>query len=77
MKNHIHFLVCRAPICAGDPNPNFKIEVIWRPKESVCKQGPYTKFQKVQLEINELVKLGKFKNVDKAYTAKDLEDGSV
>lgn len=77
MSNEEHYLLCPAPICAGDPNPNFKSEVIWYPGEPVCKQGPYTKFQKIQKEINELVKLGKFKNMDCSYTVNDLENHSI
>jgi len=63
-----HNLRCEAPICAGDPNPKYKKEVVWRPGELVCARKPYEEFQKVQLEINSLVKMGKFKNVDQAYT---------
>ncbi len=72
-----HYLLCEAPICQGDPNPLYKIEVVWRPGELVCLKKPYTKFQKKQLEINKLVAEGKFKNMDVAYKAQDLETKSI
>lgn len=72
-----HFLICGAPICAEDPNPNFKDEVIWYPGEKVCRRIPYEEFQKKQLSINILAKKGKFKNVDKPYTARELENSSI
>ena len=68
-----HHLTCKAPICAGDPNPNYKKEVLWYPGEKVCSKTPYQKFQKKQIDINYWVKQGKFKNVDQTYTANDLE----
>ena len=70
--NDVHYLVCSAPICQDDPNPNYKNEVIWRPGEKVCKKTPYEEFQ-----INELVRKSKFKNMDHAYTASELENRSV
>ena len=76
MEN-IHNLVCNTPICAGDPDRNFKTEVIWCPGEPVCKQVPHTKFQKKQIEINKLVELNKFRNIDRGYTANELEDNSI
>lgn len=72
-----HHLNCLAPICQEDTNPNYKNEVLWYPGETVCKKGPYQKFQLKQNEINRLVKKGKFKDIDKAYTANDLESGSI
>ena len=68
-----HHLICEAPICQGDPNPCYKNEVLWYPGEIVCKKGPYLKFQKKQIDINRWVTQGKFRNVDQAYTANDLE----
>ena len=68
-----HHLICKAAICQGDPNENYKNEVIWRPGEIVCKKGPYQQFQRKQIEINKCVKEGKFKHLDTAYTAYDLE----
>jgi len=76
-KETRHYLKCEAPICNDDPNPNYKDEVIWRPGEKVCKRGPFEKFQKMQIEINKAFKQGKFKNVDKWYTAKMLEEESI
>lgn len=72
-----HHLLCEAPICQGDPNCNYKKEVVWIPGEIVCKRSPYQKFQKKQIEINKLVKKGKFKNIDKPYAAEDLETKSI
>lgn len=72
-----HYLVCEAPICNDDPNPDYKDEVIWVPGELICQKGPYHKFQKKQVEINRCVAKGKFKNVDVPYTAHDLENKSI
>jgi len=69
--------MCNAPICQDDPNPNYKYEVIWYPGEKVCKKFPYEKFQKVQIEVNKSVAIGKFKNLDIPYTAYDLETKSI
>ena len=68
---------CNAAICRDDPNPNFRTEVAWRPGEEVCKKVPYDKFQLKQLDINKWVKKGMFKNLDKTYTAHDLETKSI
>lgn len=72
-----HHLICEAPICNDDPNSKYGNEVLWYPGEKVCKRKPYQLFQKRQLEINKLVKAGKFKNVDRAYTANELETGCI
>jgi len=68
-----HYLICEAPICAEDPNPNYRDEVVWYPGEKICRKIPYEKFQRKQLSINILVKKGKFRNVEKSYTAHELE----
>lgn len=72
-----HYLICEAPICNDDPTIDYKDGVIWVPGELICKKGPYQKFQKKQVEINRCVAKRKFKNVDKTYTAKDLETHSI
>lgn len=72
-----HFIICGAPVCAEDPNPNYKNEVVWWPGEKVCRKVPYEEFQKKQLSINMLVKKGKFKNAEMAYTAHKLETCSI
>ena len=72
-----HYLNCPAPICQGDPNPNYKHEVIWYPGELICKRTPCEKFQKIQKDINKWVRKGKFKHKEKAYTANDLENSSL
>lgn len=72
-----HYLVCEASICNDDRNPDYKKEVIWYPGELICTRKPYKKFQRVQIEINNLVKKGRFKNADKPYTAEDLEEGRI
>jgi hypothetical protein len=72
-----HHETCLAPICCGDPNPNYKKEVIWIPGERVCSCRPYQKFQKIQLEINKMVKKGKFKQIDRYFTADELERLSI
>lgn len=75
MKNH--YSSCEAPICNEDTNPNYKKEVIWYPGEKICTRKPYEKFQRVQMEINNLVRKGKFRNIDKPYTAENLEGNSI
>jgi hypothetical protein len=73
----LHYLHCEAPICQGDPNPNYRNEVIWRPGELVCQKRPYQKFQQKQVDINKWVAKGMFKNMDEAYTAGDLQWRSI
>lgn len=73
-----HYLVCDAPICQDDPNPNYKKEVIWLASEKVCTKFPYKKFQRKQIEINKLVAQGKWKkDPETPYTANDLETKSI
>ncbi len=72
-----HSLICSAPICQDDLNPNFKEEIGWYPGEAVCLKAPYQAFQEKQLDINKGVKNGTFKHMDKMYTAKDLETRSI
>lgn len=72
-----HEMICNAPICAGDTNPDYRKNVIWYAGEEVCQKSPYTKFQRKQLDINKCVKLGKFKNLEVAFTALDLETRSI
>lgn len=74
---YLHHLDCEAPICAGDPNPNYKKEVIWYAGEKICQKTPYTKFQRKQANINKWVARGKFKNLEVAFTALDLETRSI
>lgn len=69
MKEHN----CDAPICALDKNPNFKKELVWYVGEKVCTHLPLTKFQKKQINFNNLLKIGKIKNSKKVYNAKMLE----
>ena len=77
MKEEKHHLLCGSAICAEDPNPNFKEEVLWFPGERVCRKFPYQEFQKKQLSINILLQKRKFKNIDKPYTANELENSSI
>jgi len=72
-----HYLICNAPTCQDDPNLNYRNEVIWYPGEKICKKSPYKRFQIKQIEINKLVGIGKFKNIDIPYTANDLETKSI
>jgi len=71
-KQQKHFLVCSAPICSCDPNPNYKKEAIWIPGEQVCRFKPYEKFQEKQLKINRKISLGKYK-VEQYFKASELE----
>jgi hypothetical protein len=73
VRNINHHLNCEAAICAGDPNPNFKREVVWYPGERICKRKPFQRFQRRQVEINKLIAKGKFRHLDTPYTARDLE----
>ena len=72
-----HNLVCEAPICCADSNKSYKNEVVWFAGEAICKKVPYQKFQMVQKEINKSYKKGRFKKVDQAYTAHDIETRSL
>lgn len=72
-----HYLLCEAPVCAGDPNDNFKNEVVWYAGEPVCIKTPYQKFQKRQVDINKWVAKGRFKNMDLAYNATELETRAI
>jgi hypothetical protein len=67
-----HIAVCDAPLC-NDSND----EAVWLPGEKVCLKTPMQKYQRVQRDINELVKEGRFKNLDTPYTRKDLETRSI
>lgn len=71
-----HWEICEAPICAGDPNPNYKEEVIWYPGEEVCKKAPYQLFQKRQIKINKWLTRGEFKYPGFCFTANELETGT-
>lgn len=68
-----HYLYCEAPICAGDPNPNYKKEVIWYPGEKVCQRVPYEKFQSKQEDLNRWVARGKFRNMEEGFNTFILE----
>ena len=72
-----HNLNCNAPICAGDPNPNYKKEVVWYAGEEVCEMKSYTKFQKKQVVINKEMKSGHFRHTEEAFNAFDLENRSI
>ncbi len=72
-----HYLFCDAPVCAGDPNLNYKNEVLWYPSEKVCGQKPYERFQQKQLQINKETENGTFKNLDESYGANELENRSI
>ena len=72
-----HHLLCGAPICQGDFNPNYKDEVLWYPGERVCLKKPYQVFQEKQFEINRLVRKGQFKKLDTPYTANQLENDLI
>jgi len=74
MNDYKHNLVCNAPICAGDTNPDYKKEVYWYAGEEVCQRTPYEKFQKKQIDINKWVDKGKFRNTEEAFNAFDLEN---
>jgi hypothetical protein len=68
---------CTAAICAGDTNKDYKKEIVWCAGEKVCNRKPFLKFQKKQLDINKEIKKGTFRNIDKAYTANELEACSI
>ena len=72
-----HYLECEAPICIGDPESNYKNEVLWYAGEPVCQKTPYQKFQKKQIDVNKWVAKGKFANLDIPYTAHELETRSI
>jgi len=69
-----HHEECPAPVCAGDPEPDYKKNVIWYAGEMVCQLKPFQKFQKKQIQINKEMKKGTFRNTDTPFTAFDLEN---
>lgn len=72
-----HYLECEAPICKESAESNYKHELVWYAGEKICQKTPYEKFQKKQLAINKEVKSGKFRHLDVAYNAHDLETRSI
>jgi len=63
-----HTAVCDAPLCSESRD-----DAVWLPGEKVCLMTPMQKHQRVQRDINELVKEGKFKHLETPYTRHDLE----
>ncbi len=76
MPNYQHNLECEAPICAGDPNPDYKKEVVWFPGELICGKTPYKLFQRRQAKINRYVAKSEFKYPEMYFTAELLEKGA-
>lgn len=72
-----HFENCEGVICTGDPNPDYKKEVVWYAGETVCTQTPHTKFQQKQITINKELSKGTFKKVGECWNAFDLETRSI
>ncbi len=73
-----HNLNCGAPICVGDPLPDYKDTVPWYIGEEVCTRRPYTELQIKQLRLNEDFKTGRLKRLlDKPYTANELLASSL
>ena len=68
-----HLENCSAPICARDPNPNYKKEVIWYPGESICNSKPHQPFQRKQIDINRSIVNGEFVDINKPYIVSSLE----
>lgn len=64
-----HSLECNAPICQESCDD----EVVWLPGELVCKLEPLSWMQKKQININNLLKMGKYRLKDTALTAKTLK----
>jgi len=77
MNDYKHNLICNAPICAGDPNSDFKKDVLWYAGEEICQRTPYEKFQKKQVAINKEVASGHFRQLEVPYNAFDLEHRSI
>lgn len=72
-----HYEYCNAAICAGDPNLDYKENVVWYAGEEVCQKKPFQKFQRKQSVINQEVKKGTFRNLTESYTADELEHKSI
>lgn len=66
---HVHKLVCEAPICHDDYEP----EYVWYPGESVCKKTPYRHFQRIQLRLNK-VALKNETLKETMFTTKELQE---
>lgn len=56
METSNHFDSCEAPIC----QENIDKEAIWYPGEMVCTKKPLSFFQKRQININNLLNIGKY-----------------
>lgn len=65
-----HQLKCEAPICV-DCEDEY---TIWYAGEKVCKKEPLTKLQKKQLNINNLLKIGKYRFKEMSHTVKSLKN---
>lgn len=52
-----HFESCSAPICAETCDK----EALWYPGEEICSKKPLSRFQKKQVNINNLLSIGKYK----------------
>lgn len=76
IKRTPHYLKCLGAICAGDPTPDWKKNVVWYPGEPVCNKSPYQKWQKRAHKINRWVEKGLFKYPRTYFTAEMLEGGA-
>ena len=67
-----HFLQCEAPICQDDNTKS----IVWYPGEKICLKKPLMWFQKKQININNLLKIGKISNITPK-TRQTLEIGEI
>lgn len=71
MKDN-HWNECDAPICSEDPTEGWEQNVTWFPGERICKHKPRLPYQKVQEQINQMVKEGTYKHTG-YFTAETLQ----
>jgi hypothetical protein len=63
-----HELKCEAPICMDCPDKT----TVWYAGEKICKREPMTRLQRKQHNINNLLKIGKYKFKEMAHTVDSL-----
>lgn len=73
MKQRPHdYQACASNLCAGDDRPEREF-CGWFADEAVCHKTPYTPWQKKQVKIQKLYKLGKLKFSDEIFYLSTLQ----
>lgn len=61
---------CNAPICMDCKDE----DTVWYAGEKVCNKEPISRLQKKQININNLLKIGKYRFKEMAHTVKSLKN---